>query len=300
MLRLRRDHSRTTVGLLVSSRARRLLLHASLDRDGAIEPRLLGVTALPGKQILLGVIDLSNMTVESAETVAARIRRALPYVAAENIIVATDCGMNTSLAPSPTARCGRWWRAPTSSGVRSPGRPLGDEEPAPRCVAGRRERRRYGCTAWWRTVIVAARRAGDGDSRGCCRGRRRTLAWQGTDNADGLVGMANGSVLFAQEQPNRVRRIATDGMVSVLVENTHGAFAWRSTVLILILAVQRTSRIPAGGRCAPKPPPWGSSIHSRPGGHWRGLSEDSRSAASTISWSPATVTSISRPIVPIT
>jgi len=48
---------------------------------------------LPGKQILLGTIDLSDMQVESAETVAARIRRALPFVAAENILVATDCGM---------------------------------------------------------------------------------------------------------------------------------------------------------------------------------------------------------------
>jgi 5-methyltetrahydropteroyltriglutamate--homocysteine methyltransferase len=48
---------------------------------------------LPGKQILLGTIDLSDMKVESPETVAARIRRALPFVAAENILVATDCGM---------------------------------------------------------------------------------------------------------------------------------------------------------------------------------------------------------------
>jgi 5-methyltetrahydropteroyltriglutamate--homocysteine methyltransferase len=48
---------------------------------------------LPGKQILLGTIDLSDMQVESGETVAARIRRALPFVAAQNILVATDCGM---------------------------------------------------------------------------------------------------------------------------------------------------------------------------------------------------------------
>ena len=47
---------------------------------------------LQEKQILLGVVDLSDMTVESADTVAARIRRALPYVAPERIIVATDCG----------------------------------------------------------------------------------------------------------------------------------------------------------------------------------------------------------------
>jgi 5-methyltetrahydropteroyltriglutamate--homocysteine methyltransferase len=48
---------------------------------------------LKDKQILLGVVDLSDMQVESAETVAGRIRRALPHVAPERIIVATDCGM---------------------------------------------------------------------------------------------------------------------------------------------------------------------------------------------------------------
>ena len=51
------------------------------------------LTALPGKQILLGVIDLSDMAVETPARVADRIRRALPYVRAEDIIVATDCGM---------------------------------------------------------------------------------------------------------------------------------------------------------------------------------------------------------------
>ena len=48
---------------------------------------------LEGKKIILGVIDLADTTVETPETVAARIRRALPYVAAENIVVAPDCGM---------------------------------------------------------------------------------------------------------------------------------------------------------------------------------------------------------------
>jgi 5-methyltetrahydropteroyltriglutamate--homocysteine methyltransferase len=48
---------------------------------------------LRGKKIMLGVIDLSSMEVETPETVAARIRRALPYVAAEDIVVAPDCGM---------------------------------------------------------------------------------------------------------------------------------------------------------------------------------------------------------------
>jgi 5-methyltetrahydropteroyltriglutamate--homocysteine methyltransferase len=48
---------------------------------------------LPGKTIILGVLDLSDMNVESPETVAARIRKALPFVPAEKIIVAPDCGL---------------------------------------------------------------------------------------------------------------------------------------------------------------------------------------------------------------
>ncbi len=48
---------------------------------------------LPGKKIILGVIDLNDMKVETPETVAARIRRALPHVRAEDVIVAPDCGM---------------------------------------------------------------------------------------------------------------------------------------------------------------------------------------------------------------
>ncbi len=48
---------------------------------------------LPEKTIILGVIDLSKHEVESADTVAARIRRALPYVGPERLVIATDCGM---------------------------------------------------------------------------------------------------------------------------------------------------------------------------------------------------------------
>jgi 5-methyltetrahydropteroyltriglutamate--homocysteine methyltransferase len=49
--------------------------------------------SLPDKTIIFGVLDLSTPEVESPETVAARIRRALPFAAAERIIVAPDCGM---------------------------------------------------------------------------------------------------------------------------------------------------------------------------------------------------------------
>lgn len=48
---------------------------------------------LPNKDIVLGVIDLANKNVETPETVAARIRSALPHIAAERIVVAPDCGM---------------------------------------------------------------------------------------------------------------------------------------------------------------------------------------------------------------
>jgi 5-methyltetrahydropteroyltriglutamate--homocysteine methyltransferase len=48
---------------------------------------------LPDKQIMVGCIDLSDMNVETPETVAARVRRALPYVAKERVILAPDCGM---------------------------------------------------------------------------------------------------------------------------------------------------------------------------------------------------------------
>ena len=48
---------------------------------------------LPGKTIILGVLDLSNHEVESAETVAERIRRALPHIDKERVIIAPDCGL---------------------------------------------------------------------------------------------------------------------------------------------------------------------------------------------------------------
>jgi 5-methyltetrahydropteroyltriglutamate--homocysteine methyltransferase len=48
---------------------------------------------LPSKTIILGVIDLSDLAVETPATVAARIRAALPFVPPERIIVAPDCGL---------------------------------------------------------------------------------------------------------------------------------------------------------------------------------------------------------------
>jgi len=48
---------------------------------------------LPGKTIILGVLNLGDQTVETADDVVARVRRALPYVPAERLVLAPDCGM---------------------------------------------------------------------------------------------------------------------------------------------------------------------------------------------------------------
>jgi len=48
---------------------------------------------LRGKTIILGVLDLSTPEAEPPELVAARIRRALPYVSADRLAIAPDCGM---------------------------------------------------------------------------------------------------------------------------------------------------------------------------------------------------------------
>ena len=48
---------------------------------------------LRGKKIMLGCIDLSDMTVETPQKVVERIKRALKHVKPEDVILAPDCGM---------------------------------------------------------------------------------------------------------------------------------------------------------------------------------------------------------------
>jgi 5-methyltetrahydropteroyltriglutamate--homocysteine methyltransferase len=61
----------------------------------AAQPRLdLGVLAdLSSKKIMLGVIDLGNPEIETADVIADRIRHGLNYVSADRLIPAPDCGM---------------------------------------------------------------------------------------------------------------------------------------------------------------------------------------------------------------
>jgi 5-methyltetrahydropteroyltriglutamate--homocysteine methyltransferase len=59
------------------------------------QPKIdLGVLAdLAPKNVMLGVLDLSDLNIETPDTVAAHIRRALDYLPAERLIPAPDCGM---------------------------------------------------------------------------------------------------------------------------------------------------------------------------------------------------------------
>ena len=51
------------------------------------------LAALSDKTVMVGVVDLSDPEVETTETVVARVRRALPHVDAERLVLAPDCGM---------------------------------------------------------------------------------------------------------------------------------------------------------------------------------------------------------------
>ena len=60
----------------------------------AAQPKLdLEVLKSIHKTLMVGVIDLGNENIESADEVASRIRAALKHVPAERLVVAPDCGM---------------------------------------------------------------------------------------------------------------------------------------------------------------------------------------------------------------
>lgn len=74
------------------------LLAASQVRVVSVETAqanldLAELDVLRGKKIILGVLNLADMTVETPELVADRIRRALDHVAAADLLIAPDCGM---------------------------------------------------------------------------------------------------------------------------------------------------------------------------------------------------------------
>jgi gluconolactonase len=75
-------------------------------------------------------------------------------------------------------------------------------------------------------------------------GAKWQQAWQGTDNADGIVGTPDGGLLFAQEQPGTVRKLDINDMDSAYVKDTHGAGSLAMDSQGRIIAVQRTCTDP--------------------------------------------------------
>jgi 5-methyltetrahydropteroyltriglutamate--homocysteine methyltransferase len=74
-----------------------LLARSSVDQV-SVECAASGVDvsvleSLRAKDVLLGVIDVGTEAIESPETVAGRIRAALPHVAPERLLPCTDCGL---------------------------------------------------------------------------------------------------------------------------------------------------------------------------------------------------------------
>jgi gluconolactonase len=78
-------------------------------------------------------------------------------------------------------------------------------------------------------------------------GAKWQLVWQGTDNADGIVGTSDGGLLFAQEQPSVVRKLDRNDKDSVYVRDTHGTGSVAIDSQGRILAVQRTCTDPGKG-----------------------------------------------------
>jgi gluconolactonase len=77
-------------------------------------------------------------------------------------------------------------------------------------------------------------------------GAKWKLVWQGTGNADGLVGSADGGLLFAQEQPSRISKLDKNDSVSVFLSDTHGTGALAVDARGRILGAQRTCTDPGG------------------------------------------------------
>jgi 5-methyltetrahydropteroyltriglutamate--homocysteine methyltransferase len=73
---------------LAASRVKQVSIEAAQPRlDCSI------LAELPGKHVILGVLDLSTPDVELPDMIAQRIRQALPYVDPARLIVAPDCGL---------------------------------------------------------------------------------------------------------------------------------------------------------------------------------------------------------------
>ncbi len=109
-------------------------------------------------------------------------------------------------------------------------------------------------------------------------GAQWTLVWQGSDNADGIVGTEDGGLLFAQEQPSTVGMLDPDDQYSIFVSDTRGTGAVAIDSNGRVLGVERTCSDPGGNpeQCQELPElvvlwPTRQTLASRVGGQtfWR-------------------------------
>lgn len=119
-----------------------------------------------------------------------------------------------------------------------------------------------------------------------------TTAWQGTDNADGIVGTEDGGLLFAQEQPNQISKLDRDDRVSVFLRDTHGTGALSVDAAGRIIGVERSCTDPgrsaAAGACseptvvgilAPERKTLADNVEGRPLGRLNDLVADRKGGA---------------------
>jgi len=75
-------------------------------------------------------------------------------------------------------------------------------------------------------------------------GAKWQQVWQGTNNADGIVGTPDGGLLFAQEQASTIRKLDKNDYDSAHVKDTHGAGSVAIDSQGRLVAAQRTCTDP--------------------------------------------------------
>ena len=75
-------------------------------------------------------------------------------------------------------------------------------------------------------------------------GQKWKMAWQGEATADGMVGTANGGLVFAQEQSNRIIQLDANDNVTILLARSHGPGALSIGPNGAIYAVERSCTDP--------------------------------------------------------
>jgi gluconolactonase len=77
-------------------------------------------------------------------------------------------------------------------------------------------------------------------------GAKWKLVWQGSDNADGIIGTKDGGLLFAQEQPSTIGMLDPNDKFSIFVRDTHGTGALAYDNKGRLIGAERTCSDPGG------------------------------------------------------